>query len=167
MNLEDVLGIIIYEDGVPHTFGKSNMEKYSPVYDDDTYYHDTAFREEILPTDWFKSTGYPYNYYSNIVYVADRMASYGFAIILNVSSRDMFNNPQYTYTIQVPQNMTDNMQDFFITFYPKIKDLIDNNHAVFYGEVYDKEQNLVEEKTVDNLDEFYDEMHIPPKQLAK
>lgn len=156
MNIDDVLGIIIYEDGIPHSFGKRKNDITANLTNEN--FHDKAFVSDVLNTQWFKSTNYQYDTNNNFFYNSTDMCKNGFCIIINSCSKLVDGTEYNLFTIQVKENMTDNIKSYLESIYQSFNSLINDKESLFYGYIYDEEGNEIAMEF--SIDSFYDKLNL-------
>lgn len=164
MDLENVNGIIIWEDGIPHSFGVNKMAPHTELGDEN--YHATSFMMDIYPTKWFQETGFPYQKEKGFLRQLDTLSAYGFTTLCNGSSFIEGQEPYYSYFINVPINLSEATREYLASIYEELKALIEKNHAYFEGNVYDENGDYAGLGIIYNLDEFYDTLGISKKQVT-
>lgn len=164
LEIEKVKGIILSEDGIPHPFGTTKMRPVNELEDDN--YHDIAFINDIVHSDWFKSTGYQYDESSNITAQAIDMCSNGFTIILNGCSVNSLMNETYCYIMYTPSKISDNTKEYLGGIYSEFKNLIEKNDAIFAAEPFEN-NDYVFNSECNSITEFYDKLDIPKNSKSK
>ena len=159
--IEKVNGIIVYEDGIPHPFGINKIVTTGEYTDEN--YHDSSFQQEVYSSKWFQETRYPYQLDKTIHAQISGLCSKGFTVILNGSSLTARREENNIYSIQTPINITDNTKEYLSSIYEELKELIEQKNALFFGEPYNEEGELVWRDAAYNIDDFYDKMEIPKK----
>lgn len=158
MDLENVCGIIIGEDGIPHSFGINKME-YSDELKDENF-HSKSFLKDIYSCEWFQEKNVPFNLEKGVLSQLDVLAKYGFTTICNGSSVIINQAPYYSYFINMPINPSDNVKEYLSSIYEHIKELIEENQAYFEGNTFDENGNYSSLGLIYNLDDFYDALGI-------
>lgn len=160
MNLEEVAGIVISEDGVAHPFGESDEK----VGADNVLSHEEYFYREIASQRWFKDLQIDYEP-KNLYYAISDMTKKGLSFIINGSSVKHTSEDIYTFAIFVPSNMTDAVKNYFSSNYRYLKDLIERTNAFFQADsISDGEYK--DASPISSIDEFYEAMDIT-KQFKK
>ena len=161
MNIEDVCGIILYKDGVSHSFGVHKMGMVDSL--DDENYHDTSFLMDIVSSDWFQKTGYVYQKNQNLRKQIMDMVGYGFSFLLNCSTLTASGDKHYIYTLQTPLLLSSKTKRYLSNIYSHLNEVILENDAFFFGEPYDRNGDYVWSDAAYSLDEFYHQMNISKK----
>lgn len=158
MDLENVNGILIWKDGIPHSFGVNKMAPHTELGDEN--YHSTSFMMDIYPTEWFQETGFPYQKEKGFLRQLDTLSAYGFITLCNGSSLIVGQEPYYCYFINTPINLSEEAKEYLTSIYDELKGLIEKHQAIFEGTAFDEEGEYVWSSSALGLDEFYDRMNI-------
>ena len=158
MNLEQVNGIIIWEDGIPHSFGENKMLPPSELSDEN--YHTTSFLRDIYPTSWFQDTLYPYQKNQSFGRQMGDMSAYGFTILCNASSRITNQEDYYCFMMNTPVELSDNTREYLTSIYEELNELIEKHQAFFQGTIYEKNGDYALDSPIFTLDEFYEKLNI-------
>lgn len=165
MNLEDVNGIVLYKDGIPHSFGVNRMVTVKELTPEN--FHDESFKKDIVSSEWFQKVGYPYDNKTFLRRQIMDMCAKGFTFILNGSSLTATLDETYLYTIQTPIHPSPETVEYLSSIYPKLKELLESHEgALFFGEPYDENGDYVWDDAAYSLDDFYDQLNIP-REIAK
>ena len=159
MELEHVNGIIVWEDGIPHSFGVNKMA--SPKELTDENYHSTSFLIDIYPKKWFQDTEYPYDQKLGFGRQLGDLASFGFVTLCNTSSRITDQDDYYCFLINAPINISDNAKDYLTSIYEDFKELLERKQAYFQGTAYLENGDYAWKSPAFTLEEFYDKLEIP------
>lgn len=161
LDLENVKGILISPKGEYRSFGVYKKASIDEMIDEN--YHDSAFKNDILNTPWFKELeeelGFVYDEY-NIHRQSIKLASKGIVVMLNGSTYNPDSTEYNLYTIQVPQVITQQQEQILSENYIYLKQLIEKTGAYFEGNAYDREENYLWNDIVYDIDTFYDLMNI-------
>ncbi len=158
MNLEQVNAIMIWEDGIPHSFGENRMAPPSELGDEN--YHTTSFLMQVYPSEWFQETGYPYQTNQSFGRQMGDLSAYGFTILCNASSKITNQEDYYCFMINTPINISENTRNYLSSIYPELKELIETHHAFFQGTAYEENGDYAWATQAFDLDEFYDKLGL-------
>lgn len=153
MNLNEVAGIVITEDGIAHPFGVSDEICGS----ENNKSHEEYFSKEIASQSWFKKLNIDFDP-KNLYYQIAEMTSFNLTFILNASSVSHNKNDVYTYVVFAPQQMSQKTKEYFSKHYLEFKNLIDRDKAFFQADTFD--DGNYQSMPISNLDEFYESMNI-------
>ena len=153
LDLETVKGIVITKDGNYYPFGKQQSPDQKVLTSDN--YHDTAFKKDIVPQKWFQDLNYNFSI-QNMYYHTTELSSKGLIFIFH----DVIppNNP--IYIIQTTINLTDEQKNFFKENYQYLRELNNKPNTIFEATAYNQDRSSVYRTCVDNLDQFYELLHI-------
>ncbi len=154
MNLEDVAGIIITPDGIPHFFGESDLKigEVNPIS------HEEYFEKEVATSKWFKDLNIPYNKNNLYLSILD-MTRFGLSFIINASNVSHNENDTFSYVIFTPSNLTDQVKEYFSNNYQELKNIIEKNNAFFQADII-RDGDYSNQAPFDNIDEFFQNIGI-------
>lgn len=161
MDLDKVAGIVITSDGIAHPFGKSD----EAIGGQNEISHEEYFFHEIASQDWFKNLGINYDP-KNLYYQISDMTKQGLSFIINGSSVSHNERDVYAYCIFVPDDLSDEVKEYFSKHYEELKNLIERDKAFLQADSFHNGE-YVNGMPKDNLDEFYTMMNIDKKMLKK
>lgn len=160
-DIEFVKGILITPDGKLHPFGIHSYDSLDNTNDDN--YHDTAFKNDILPKSWFKDLEkkLAFKYTNDTIHrQAMMMASKGVIILINASSTNAQGEEYNVYCIHTPENLTLEQTQLLENDYGKMKELLERKNAYFEANAYKEDESYLWQDYVYDLDEFYGRMNL-------
>lgn len=158
MNLEDVLGIVLTPEGDLYPFGSQSLDESNrPNWRN---YHGSSFMKEIVPTAWFQSLNYTFSPMDAKSHF-NRLTAMGYGFFLNVSIPSYSKEYYKSYIVQMPYSMTEVQKEVLIQQYDYLSQLVENENASFYGEVYGSPTYF---PTTRDVDSFYQSIGIQPKE---
>ncbi len=160
MEVKDVKGIVIEENGEEHPFGVCRMVPPHLIEEEDG--HDNSFVNEIVWSDWFREANIPYDPKRSIYAQMPDLTNYGLTLITNGSDVNANFEERYLYIVYAPYNISEKAKESLSLRYQELKENLNQDHAYFQGDVYREGESVLPDAFYD-LDSFYDNLGIEKK----
>lgn len=159
INIDDVKGIVIPKDGKSYSFGTQYPAENGKIIA--ANYHTNSFMTDIVPLPWFQDLNVHFSpnnfdYYTYLMCGEKQMI-----FLFNMSSIKGNNSSYYTYSMMVPEELTDEQRNSLIQYRKLLDDLINMQEANFEGQIVN--ENGWISNHGNRLSDFYDMVGIQSK----